>query len=54
MRVILTLEYDGTPFRGWAPQPGLPSVEAALRQQAAGQDREQTANPLECAEDRDR
>jgi tRNA pseudouridine38-40 synthase len=32
MRLILTLEYDGTPFRGWAVQPGLPTVEAALRQ----------------------
>ena len=32
MRLILTLEYDGTPFRGWAAQPGLPTVEAALRQ----------------------
>jgi tRNA pseudouridine38-40 synthase len=31
MRLILTLEYDGTPFRGWAMQPGLPTVEAALR-----------------------
>ena len=31
MRLILTLEYDGTPFRGWALQPGLPTVEAALR-----------------------
>ncbi|HEX4324703.1 MAG TPA: tRNA pseudouridine(38-40) synthase TruA [Gaiellaceae bacterium] len=31
MRVILTLEYDGTPFRGWAVQPGLPTIEAALR-----------------------
>jgi tRNA pseudouridine38-40 synthase len=35
VRVILTLEYDGTPFRGWAPQPGLPTVEAALRQALA-------------------
>lgn len=32
MRLILTIEYDGTPFRGWAVQPGLPTVEAALRQ----------------------
>ena len=32
MRVILTLEYDGTPFRGWAAQPGLPTIEAELRQ----------------------
>jgi tRNA pseudouridine38-40 synthase len=31
VRLILTLEYDGTPFRGWALQPGLPTVEAALR-----------------------
>jgi tRNA pseudouridine38-40 synthase len=30
VRLILTLEYDGTPFRGWAAQPGLPTVEAAL------------------------
>lgn len=31
MRLILTLEYDGTPFRGWAVQPGLETIEAALR-----------------------
>jgi tRNA pseudouridine38-40 synthase len=36
MRLILTLEYDGTPFRGWAAQPGLPTVETALRE-ALGQ-----------------
>src|SRR3954467_8278073 len=29
------LEYDGTAFRGGAPQPGLPTVEAALRQALA-------------------
>ncbi len=32
MRLILTLEYDGIPFRGWAAQPGLPTIEATLRQ----------------------
>jgi tRNA pseudouridine38-40 synthase len=31
VRLILTLEYDGTPFYGWAVQPGLPTVEAALQ-----------------------
>ena len=31
MRLRLTIEYDGTPFRGWAAQPGLPTVEASLR-----------------------
>ena len=35
MHLILRLEYDGTPFRGWAAQPGLPTVEAALRQALA-------------------
>jgi tRNA pseudouridine38-40 synthase len=36
MRLILTLEYDGTPFRGWAAQPGLLTVEAALREALGG------------------
>jgi len=27
----MTIEYDGTPFRGWAAQPGQPTVEASLR-----------------------
>jgi len=31
VRLILTIEYDGAPFRGWAAQPGLSTVEAALR-----------------------
>jgi tRNA pseudouridine38-40 synthase len=35
VRLILTLEYDGTPFRGWAAQPGLPTVEAAVRRALA-------------------
>lgn len=31
-RLKLTLEYDGTGFRGWAAQPGLRTVEATMRQ----------------------
>jgi tRNA pseudouridine38-40 synthase len=31
VRLRLTLEYDGTPFRGWAAQPGLMTVESTLR-----------------------
>jgi tRNA pseudouridine38-40 synthase len=30
VKLKLTIEYDGTPFRGWAAQPGLPTVEGAL------------------------
>ncbi len=32
MRLRLTLEYDGTGFRGWAAQPGLRTVEGELRE----------------------
>jgi tRNA pseudouridine38-40 synthase len=31
MKLRLTLEYDGTGFRGWARQPGERTVEGALR-----------------------
>jgi tRNA pseudouridine38-40 synthase len=31
VRLRLTLEYDGAGFRGWAAQPGLRTVEGALR-----------------------
>jgi tRNA pseudouridine38-40 synthase len=32
MRLKLILEYDGRGFQGWAAQPGLPTVEATLRE----------------------
>jgi tRNA pseudouridine38-40 synthase len=31
-RLKLTIEYDGTGFRGWAAQPGLRTVEGVLRE----------------------
>jgi tRNA pseudouridine38-40 synthase len=31
-RLKLTLEYDGTSFRGWARQPGLRTVEGVVRE----------------------
>jgi tRNA pseudouridine38-40 synthase len=35
VRLRLTLEYDGTGFRGWAAQPGLRTVEGTLREALA-------------------
>ena len=35
MRLKLTIEYDGTSFRGWAAQPELRTVEAELRSSLA-------------------
>jgi tRNA pseudouridine38-40 synthase len=32
VKLKLTLEYDGTEFRGWARQPGHRTIEAALRE----------------------
>jgi tRNA pseudouridine38-40 synthase len=32
MRLKLTIAYDGSGFRGWAAQPGLRTVEAAVRE----------------------
>ena len=34
-RLKLTLEYDGTNFRGWAAQPELRTVEGVLRDSLA-------------------
>jgi tRNA pseudouridine38-40 synthase len=31
VRLRLTLEYDGTAFSGWAAQPGLRTIEGAMR-----------------------
>ena len=31
VRYRVTLQYDGQPFRGWATQPGLTTVEGAVR-----------------------
>lgn len=36
MKLKLTLEYEGTGFRGWAAQPGLRTVEGALQEALAG------------------
>jgi tRNA pseudouridine38-40 synthase len=35
VRLKLTVEYDGTPFRGWAAQPGRLTVEGVLREALA-------------------
>lgn len=35
MRIRLTIEYDGTPFSGWAAQPGQSTIEGALREALA-------------------
>ena len=35
MRLRMTLEYDGTAFRGWAAQPGERTVEGSLQEALA-------------------
>src|SRR4051794_15274855 len=35
VRLRLTLEYDGTGFRGWAAQPGLRTIEGVLQEALA-------------------
>ena len=51
MRLRLTLEYDGTGFRGWAAQPGLRTVEGVLQEAlsdvfAAGRSSRSRAAPI--------
>jgi tRNA pseudouridine38-40 synthase len=36
VRLKLTIEYDGTAFRGWAAQPGLRTVQSELQQAIDG------------------
>jgi tRNA pseudouridine38-40 synthase len=37
LKLKLTLEYDGTEFRGWARQPGLRTIEGVLREALGAQ-----------------
>jgi tRNA pseudouridine38-40 synthase len=38
MRLRATVAYDGTAYRGWAPQPDVPTVSAALSAAVGGAD----------------